>query len=42
VFIKESLYANLKKCDFFMEMIFFLYTVSAKGIKMDEDKVLRL
>ena len=37
---KESLYANLKKCDFCMDMIVFLgYVVSAKGIEMDEAKV---
>jgi len=37
---KESLYANLKKCDFFMDRIVFLgYMVSAKGIEMDEAKV---
>jgi hypothetical protein len=30
---KESLYVNLKKCDFCMDMIVFLgYVVSAKGI----------
>jgi hypothetical protein len=37
---KESLYANLKSCDFCMDMIVFLgYVVSAKGIEMDEAKV---
>jgi hypothetical protein len=37
---KESLYANLKKCDFCMDKIIFLgYVVSAKGIEMDETKV---
>jgi hypothetical protein len=37
---KESLYANLKKCDFCMDKIVFLgYMVSAKGIEMDEAKV---
>jgi len=37
---KESLYANLKKCDFCMDMIVFLgYVVSEKGIEMDEAKV---
>jgi hypothetical protein len=37
---KESLYANLKKCDFCMDRIVFLgYVVSAKGIEMDEAKV---
>jgi len=35
----ESLYANIKKCDFFMEKIMFLgYVVSAKGIEMDKIK----
>ena len=37
---KESLYANLKRCDFCMDKIVFLgYMVSAKGIEMDEAKV---
>jgi hypothetical protein len=37
---KESLYVNLKECDFCMDMIVFLgYVVSAKGIEMDEAKV---
>jgi hypothetical protein len=37
---KEPLYANLKKCDFCMDIIIFLgYVVSAKGIEMDEAKV---
>jgi hypothetical protein len=37
---KESLYANLKKCDFCMDIIIFLgYVVSAKGIEMNEVKV---
>jgi len=37
---KESLYANLKRCDFCMDIIIFLgYVVSAKGIEMDEAKV---
>jgi len=37
---KESLYANLKRCDFCMDKIIFLgYVVSAKGIEMDEAKV---
>jgi len=37
---KESLYANLKKCDFCIDRIVFLgYMVSAKGIEMDEAKV---
>jgi len=35
----ESLYANIKKCDFFMENFMFLgYVVSAKGIEMDDTK----
>jgi hypothetical protein len=37
---KESLYVNLKMCDFCMDRIVFLgYVVSSKGIKMDEAKV---
>ena len=37
---KEPLYANLKRCDFCMDIIIFLgYVVSAKGIEMDEAKV---
>jgi len=37
---KESLYANLKKCDFCMDRIVFLgYVVGAKGIEMDKAKV---
>jgi hypothetical protein len=37
---KESLYANLKRCDFCMDIIIFLeYVVSAKGMEMDEAKV---
>ena len=33
----ESLYANLKKYDFYMDKIVFLgYVVSVKGIKMDK------
>jgi hypothetical protein len=37
---KDSLYANLKKCDFCMDIIiFFRYVVSEKGIEMDETKV---
>ena len=36
---KESLYANLKRCEFFMDRIIFLgYFVSTKGIEMDEAK----
>jgi hypothetical protein len=33
VFIKESLYANLKKCDFFMEMIFFYILLVQKVLR---------
>jgi hypothetical protein len=37
---KESLYANLKRCDFCMDIIIFLgYVVSAKVIEMNEAKV---
>ena len=37
---KEKLYANLKKCPFCTSHIVFLgYVVSAKGIKVDEEKV---
>ena len=37
---KESLYANLKRCDFCIDRIVFLgYVISAKGIEMDEAKV---
>ncbi|KAH9744213.1 Endonuclease [Citrus sinensis] len=37
---KEKLYANLKKCSFCTNQIVFLgYVVSAKGIKVDEEKV---
>jgi hypothetical protein len=37
---KESLFANLKKCNFCMDMIVFLgYVVSAKYVEMDEAKV---
>jgi hypothetical protein len=37
---KEKLYANLKKCSFCMEKVVFLgYVISAKGIKVDEEKV---
>jgi acetylornithine/succinyldiaminopimelate/putrescine aminotransferase len=37
---KESLYANLKKCDSCMDKIIFLrYVVSVKGIEMNEAKV---
>jgi hypothetical protein len=34
---KESLYANLNKCDFCMDKIVFLrYVVSVKGMEMDK------
>jgi len=34
---KESLYANLKRCDFYMDKIIFLgYVVSVKGIEMEQ------
>ena len=37
---KEKIYANLKKCSFCMNKVVFLcYVVSAKGIKVDEEKV---
>jgi hypothetical protein len=37
---KEKLYANLKKCSFYMEKVVFLgYVISAKGIEVDEEKV---
>ena len=37
---KEPLYANLKRCDFCMDMIVFLgYVVSVKVIEIDEAKV---
>jgi hypothetical protein len=37
---KESLYGNLKKCDFCMDKTIFLgYVVSAKGLEMDKAKV---
>jgi hypothetical protein len=37
---KEKLYANLKKYSFCMEKVVFLgYVISAKGIKVDEEKV---
>jgi len=36
----EQLYANLKKCIFYMKKIVFLgYIITAQGIKMDEEKV---
>ena len=40
VLIKETLYANLKKCSFCLEkVVFFGYVVSVKGIAVDEEKV---
>jgi uncharacterized linocin/CFP29 family protein len=37
---KEKLYANVKKCSFFLEKVVFLgYVVSVKGIAVDEEKV---
>ena len=37
---KVQLYANLKKCNFYIEKIMFLeYFVTAQGIEMDEKKV---
>jgi hypothetical protein len=37
---KEKLYANLKKCSFYMDKVVFLgYVISAKGIEVDEKKV---
>jgi hypothetical protein len=37
---KESLYANLKRCDFYMDKIIFLgYVVSVKGIEMEKTKI---
>ena len=37
---KDSLYPNLKKCDFCMNRIIFLgYVVSAKDIEMDEAEI---
>jgi hypothetical protein len=40
VLCSEKLYANLKKCTFYMEKIVFLgYVVTTLGIKMDEEKV---
>ncbi|RVX02077.1 Transposon Ty3-G Gag-Pol polyprotein [Vitis vinifera] len=37
---KEKLYANLKKCSFYMDKVVFLgYVVSAKRIEVDEEKV---
>jgi len=36
----EQLYANLKKCTFYMEKIVFLgYVVIVQGIEMDKEKV---
>ena len=40
IFRKEKLYTTLKKCSFCMDKIVFLgYVVSAKGIKVDGEKV---
>jgi len=40
VLIKESLYDNLKNCDFCMKNIVFLgYVISAKSIEMNEVKL---
>ena len=37
---KEKLYANLKKCSFYMDKVVFLgYVISAKEIEVDEEKV---
>ncbi|XP_031375623.1 uncharacterized protein LOC116190098 [Punica granatum] len=36
----EKLYANLKKCEFFLESVVFLgFVVSSKGVEVDEEKV---
>jgi hypothetical protein len=36
----ENLYANLKKCTFYIEKIMFLgYVITAQGIEMDEEKL---
>ena len=36
----EQLYANLKRCTFYMEKIVFLgYVVTAQGIEIEEEKV---
>jgi hypothetical protein len=40
---REKLYANLKKCSFCLDKVVFLgYVVSAKGIAVDEEKVVGL
>jgi hypothetical protein len=37
---KHQLYANLKKCRFLQESLAFLgFVISAKGVKMDSEKV---
>ena len=37
---KEKLYANLKRCAFYMDKVVFLgFIVSAKGIEVDGEKV---
>uniref|UniRef100_A0A2N9FHU8 RNA-directed DNA polymerase n=1 Tax=Fagus sylvatica TaxID=28930 RepID=A0A2N9FHU8_FAGSY len=37
---KEKLYANLKKCSFYLDKVVFLgFVVGAKGIAVDEEKV---
>ncbi|KAI4380112.1 hypothetical protein MLD38_006336 [Melastoma candidum] len=36
----EKLYANLKKCEFFLESVVFLgFVVSSRGVEVDEEKV---
>ncbi|XP_012472379.1 uncharacterized protein LOC105789554 [Gossypium raimondii] len=40
VLIKETLYANLKKCDFCTNRIMFLgFVVSSEGLEVDQEKV---
>ena len=37
---KYSLYANLKKCRFYQEEVWFLgYVVSSKGIRMEDERI---
>ena len=37
---KENLYANIKKCNFYIDKVIFLgFVISAKGIEVDEEKV---